>query len=171
MPELLLLPLYFYRIVYSTYSAEIHLIVSNTFQNNFFTFGNFSWINTLDISMFVLSLSVKKQKTTVTSIPKNQRQRHTPLSRHSKSRKAKRYHINIDVLLSAILNQVSRKWRQIRVRICDDIHIYIYIYIYMCVCVLAKVTVRFFESHSRLTGVTTAERRRYLSNINVIFNR
>ena len=35
---------------------------------------------------------------------------------------------------------------------------------------LAKVTVRFHESHSYLTGVTAAELRRHLPNINVIFN-
>ena len=35
---------------------------------------------------------------------------------------------------------------------------------------LAIVTVRLFESHSYLTGVTAAELRRHLSNINVIFN-
>ena len=35
---------------------------------------------------------------------------------------------------------------------------------------LAKVPVRFLESHSYLTGVTAAELRRHLSNINAIFN-
>ena len=35
---------------------------------------------------------------------------------------------------------------------------------------LAKVPVRFPESHSHLTGVTAAELRRHLPNINVIFN-
>ena len=35
---------------------------------------------------------------------------------------------------------------------------------------LAKVPVRFPESHSYLTGVTAAELRRHLSNTNVIFN-
>ena len=35
---------------------------------------------------------------------------------------------------------------------------------------LAKVPVRFPESHSYLTGVTAAELRRDLPNINVIFN-
>ena len=35
---------------------------------------------------------------------------------------------------------------------------------------LAEVPVRFLESHSYLTGVTTAELRWYLLNINVIFN-
>ena len=35
---------------------------------------------------------------------------------------------------------------------------------------LAKVTVRFFESHSYLTGITAAELQRYLSNINMIFD-
>ena len=35
---------------------------------------------------------------------------------------------------------------------------------------LAKAHVRFFESHSYLTGVTAAELRRHLPNINVIFN-
>ena len=34
----------------------------------------------------------------------------------------------------------------------------------------AKVTVRFDVSHSYLTGVTAAELRRHLSNINVLFN-
>ena len=36
---------------------------------------------------------------------------------------------------------------------------------------LAKVHVRFVESHSYLTGVPAAELRRHLSNINAIFNR
>ena len=35
---------------------------------------------------------------------------------------------------------------------------------------LAKVYVRFPESHSYLTGVTAAELRRHLPNINAIFN-
>ena len=35
---------------------------------------------------------------------------------------------------------------------------------------LAKVPFRLFESHSYLTGVTAAELRRHLPNINVIFN-
>ena len=35
----------------------------------------------------------------------------------------------------------------------------------------AKVLVRFFESHSYLTGVATAKLRRHLSNMNTIFNR
>ena len=35
---------------------------------------------------------------------------------------------------------------------------------------MAKVHVRFFESHPYLTGVTAAELRRHLPNINVIFN-
>ena len=35
---------------------------------------------------------------------------------------------------------------------------------------LANITVRSFESHSYLTGIATAELRRYLSNINMIFN-
>ena len=35
---------------------------------------------------------------------------------------------------------------------------------------LAKVPVRFPESHSYLTGVTAAALRRHLPNINVIFN-
>ena len=35
---------------------------------------------------------------------------------------------------------------------------------------LAKVNLRSFESHSYLTGITAAELRRYLSNINMIFN-
>ena len=35
---------------------------------------------------------------------------------------------------------------------------------------LAKVPVRFLESHSYLTGVTAAELRRHQPNINVIFN-
>ena len=35
---------------------------------------------------------------------------------------------------------------------------------------LAKVTVRFVESHSYLTGVTAAELRQHQSNINMIFN-
>ena len=35
---------------------------------------------------------------------------------------------------------------------------------------LAKVPVRFPESHSYLTGVTAAELRRHLPNINAIFN-
>ena len=35
---------------------------------------------------------------------------------------------------------------------------------------LAKVPVRFLESRSYLTGVTAAELRRHLPNINVIFN-
>ena len=33
-----------------------------------------------------------------------------------------------------------------------------------------KVPVTFFESHSYLTGVYTAELPRYLSNMNVVFN-
>ena len=36
---------------------------------------------------------------------------------------------------------------------------------------MAKVHVRFFESHSYLTGVTAAELRQHLSNMNMIFNR
>ena len=35
---------------------------------------------------------------------------------------------------------------------------------------MAKVHLRFFESHSYLTGVTAAELRRHLPNINTIFN-
>ena len=35
---------------------------------------------------------------------------------------------------------------------------------------LAKVPARLFESRSYLTGISAAELRRYLSNINVIFN-
>ena len=35
---------------------------------------------------------------------------------------------------------------------------------------LSKVLVAFFESLSYLTGITAAELRRYLPNINVIFN-
>ena len=35
---------------------------------------------------------------------------------------------------------------------------------------LEKETVRFFESHSYLTGVTAAELRQYLSNMNVMLN-
>ena len=36
---------------------------------------------------------------------------------------------------------------------------------------LAKVPVRLFASHSYLTGVTAAELRQHLSNMNMIFNR
>ena len=36
---------------------------------------------------------------------------------------------------------------------------------------LAKVPVRLFVSHSYLTGVTAAELRQHLSNMNMIFNR
>ena len=35
---------------------------------------------------------------------------------------------------------------------------------------MTKVHIRFFESHSYLTGVTAAELRRNLLNINVIYN-
>ena len=35
---------------------------------------------------------------------------------------------------------------------------------------LAKVPVRLFASHSYLTGVTAAELRQHLSNMNVIYN-
>ena len=35
---------------------------------------------------------------------------------------------------------------------------------------LAKVPVTFFKSHSYLTGVTAAELRQHLSNMNVVFN-
>ena len=35
---------------------------------------------------------------------------------------------------------------------------------------VAKVPVRLFASHSYLTGVTAAELRRHLSNMNMIFN-
>ena len=36
---------------------------------------------------------------------------------------------------------------------------------------LAEVPVRLFVSHSYLTGVTAAELRQHLSNMNMIFNR
>ena len=37
--------------------------------------------------------------------------------------------------------------------------------------IFGLATVRFFESHSYLTGATAAELRRHLWNMNVIFNR